>query len=255
MARSESSLNLKRWCTAALLAPLVFACHVDERRLSPTNGGDTGGGGAGSLGGGSGRVCEETTDASVGGKVSKSVCSKGICPDLNDNYLGDDTETLVENPTFSQEMQVQGWQGELGVSSGWFQGDACGRGVSGSISLPGIFAGPTGIHALKGARQCLSAASGQTYSLTADVQPDATALAGVGLVFFASEDCTGDPLSRNSFSSKLVASIGDWQTTTVTGEASSEARSVAARLIVGAPAPPPNNIANALFDNVLLLEL
>jgi hypothetical protein len=249
-----ASTNL--WRLAVLLSQLSLACRVDDRQLGVTaNGENIGGGSSVSTTGGRNSLCQDTPDASFDGKSSnpsKSVCSTGVCPDLNDNHLADDTETLVQNPTFGED--VAGWQGEVGVSSGWFQGDACGKSDSGSISLTSVLAGTSGIYALNGARQCLSAEPAKEYSLTADAEPYATALAGVGLLFFSSEDCSGNPVRQYSYSSRLVQSIGDWQTVAVAGTASNDSRSVAARLIVGAPTPPPNGIANVLFDNILLLE-
>jgi hypothetical protein len=254
MSRRAHHLHVSGPCVAALVVHLALACHVDERQLSAsTSGGVTGG--DSSAGGTGSRDCDNTADSSTAGRLSKSACSTGICPDLNENSIADNTETLVHNPTFEADFNSAGWDREFGVSQGWFHADACGKPDSGSMSLTSLYAGTTSPHAQNGARQCVSVEPGRSYSLTADVDPDGIALAGVALVFFSTENCAGDPLTGSSRSSKLVDSIGDWQTVAVTGAAPTGAQSVAVRLSVGARSIPPSGAGDALFDNVLFLAL
>lgn len=174
------------------------------------------------------------------------------CPDLNNNNLPDNTETLASNSTFDSDSD--GWDAEPGVGLGWNVTDACGRCESGSISVTNEFAGTSGPYSVDGARQCISinANPGPNYIIMGEANPSAKSLGGVGLAFYASADCSGDAITSGNSSWAIPESA--WQKVTTHLAAPDSAQSVALRLVVAAPkALPAGTYANVLFDNILVL--
>jgi hypothetical protein len=242
------------------------ACQVDHRQLTGVSWTpDTAGtGSASSTTGGIGtQTCPSNntpnSDAGAeGGSTSayNATCGQGgqaaTCPDLNENDVPDDTETLVDNATF--EYDTDGWDFETGVGLGWNVADACARSDSGSMSVSNQFAGQAGANALNGARQCLDVAANHIYAAWANALPSAGSFGGLGLAFYTSTDCSGTPTKQ--FNSTLVEPNGSWQVTSISGAAPEDSHSVAVRLFMGAPAALEAGVfANVYFDNVLLLKL
>lgn len=177
-----------------------------------------------------------------------------MCPDLNENNVPDDAESLAEGSTFNDS--TEGWLFELGVGFAWNKDDACGRTSSGSISVTNQFAGTGSADALNGARQCITGiASNRIYALMANAKPAEPAFAVIGLAFYASTDCSEEkPLKQ--YNSTALEAGGGWRKLSVSGASPEASRSVAVRLLIGAAgALPDRTVANGLFDNVLVLSL
>ena len=242
---------------------LIVACQVDNRQLAGVTWPGTGSTSSST----GGRKCNNSgnMDSGTNGGASSTstACSPGgspsaICPDLNNDNVPDDTQSLVTNSTF--DLDTDGWNFELGVGFGPNNDDACRRSDSGSISVTNQFAGTSGSAALVGVTQCLGVSSGAIYSLTANVTPSEGYFGGVGLAYYVSADCDaskdhpGPP--EKQFNSTRVESNNAWQVAVTSGVSPNDAQSVAVRLFVGAPAPPEaGNYANGLFDNILVLKL
>jgi hypothetical protein len=243
-----------QWVLIVGAATASPACEVDNRQLSGVRlAADMGGAGCGS---GAVQDCNSSDggdSGTVGGSSGNAAtCANRICPDLNNNNVPDDTETLALNPTF--EGDINDWDPETGVGLGWNNIDACGRCDSGSISVTNQFAGTASPYALVGARQCISAIPGRLYEIMGRANPSADSFAGVGLEFYASADCKGNKIT--SFNSSLVMTESIWQKATARGTAPDSAQSAALRLYVAASAPPPAGLySNVLFDNILVLTL
>ena len=247
---------------------ISVACEVDHRQLTGVSWTpDTAGSGsaASSAGGNGTQNCPgnntPNSDAGAeGGSTSAYIatCSQGgkvaiaTCPDLNQNDVPDDTETLVDNATF--EYDTDGWDFETGVGLGWNVADACGRSDSGAVSVSNQFAGLAGANAQNGARQCLDVATNHIYAVWVNALPSSGSFGGLGLAFYASTDCSGTPIKQ--FNSTLVEPNGAWQVTSISGAAPDDSHSVAVRLFMGAPAPLAAGVfANVYFDNILLVKL
>lgn len=245
---------------------MAVACQVDHRQLTGVSWTpDTTGSGsaAGSTGGSGTQNCPSnnspTSDAGAGGgstSVHNGTCGQGgqlaTCPDLNEDNVPDDTETMVDNATF--EYDTDGWDPELGVGLGWNLADACSRNDSGAMSVSNQFAGLAGANALNGARQCLDVAMNHVYAVSANSQPSPGCFGGLGLAFYTSTDCSGTPTKQ--FNSALIEPNGSWHVTTISGAAPEDSHSVAVRLFMGAPeALEVGVFANVYFDNVLLVKL
>ena len=248
------NFNIWLW---ALVGGVVAACAVDDRQLSTARiTDDMGGAGTGSGGCGAVQLCDSSDGGDSGtiADASSNVapCATGLCPDLNNNNVLDQTETLASDPTF--DTDIGNWDPETGVGLGWNGNDACGRCDSGSISVTNQFAGTSGGLAAEGAAQCLGVTPNRAYLIMGRVQPAANAFGGVGLQFFATSDCSGEKIT--SFNSPSVATGSVWQIAGVSGMAPDSAQSVLIRLYVTANAPETGgNYANVLFDNILVLML
>ena len=257
--RCPGKLSLAVFC-------ISVACEVDHRQLTGVSWTpDTAGSGsaASSAGGNGTQNCPgnntPNSDAGANGgspSVYSASCSQGgkhaMCPDLNENNVPDDAETLVDNATF--EYDTGGWDPELGVGLGWNVIDACGRSDSGAMSVSNQFAGLAGANALNGASQCLDVAASRVYAVSANALPSAGSFGGLGLGFYTSTDCSGTPTKQ--FNSTLVEPSGSWHVTSVSGAAPEDSHSVAIRLFMGAPAPLEDGVfANVYFDNILLVKL
>jgi len=257
-------------CRLGKLSIAVFgmsvACQVDHRQLTGVSWTpDTAGSGSASstTGGNVAQNCPRNntvnSDAgSEGGSTSVyyGTCGQGgqlaTCPDLNQNNVPDDTETLVDNATF--EYDTNGWDFETGVGLGWNVADACARSDSGAVSVSNQFAGLAGANALGGARQCLDVAANHIYAAWANALPSSRSFGGLGLAFYTSTDCSGTPTKQ--FNSTLVEPNGSWQVTSISGAAPEDSHSVAVRLFMGAPAALEVGVfANVYFDNILLVKL
>ncbi len=125
-------VKLETWVLISAVTGLP-ACAVDDRRLttvrSSADMGGAGSAGAGGAGCGADQVCDSTdvSDSGVAAADSGTVlpCSSvGLCPDLNNDNILDDTETLVQNSTF--DTNIDGWNPEPGIGLGWTKVDACG---------------------------------------------------------------------------------------------------------------------------------
>lgn len=256
MARTRISNPF--WCAVlGLGACLPCSCGVDDRQLSGVSWTpDSATGGRSTINGTGGERCNTDAGFAKGGAVgAESTCSGGqLCPDLNENNVPDDAESLAEDSTFNDS--TEGWIFELGVGFAWNKDDACGRVSSGSISVTNQFAGTGSADALSGARQCVTGiASNRIYALVAEAKPTEPAFAAVGLAFYSSTDCSDEkPLKQ--YNSTAAESDGGWRKLSVSGASPETSRSVAVRLLIGATnALPVKAVANGLFDNVLVLSL
>jgi hypothetical protein len=249
-------VSLKIWLWTFIGAIVgTAACAVDDRQLSSARvTADMGGAGTGSGGCGAVQLCDFPDGRDSGTLADASInvapCTTGLCPDLNNNNVPDQTETLAPNPTF--DTDISNWAPETGIGLGWNSNDACGRCDSGSIAVTNQFAGTSGGFTAEGATQCLQATPNRVYLIMGRAQPAASAIGEFGLQFFASTDCSGDKLAV--YNSPPLAPESDWQLGSTSGTAPSSAQSVAIRLIVTASAPPSGGIyAYVLFDNILVL--
>ncbi len=252
MRGHRASLLTRQWVIVGVSIAST-ACAVDDRqlvsaRLTANLGGAGGAGGAGGCSNGASQDCSsfDGDDSGTTGDASviAATCGSGICPDLNNNNLPDNTETLASNSTFDSDSD--GWDAEPGVGLGWNVTDACDRCESGSVSVTNEFAGTSGPYSVDGARQCINAKPGQHYVIVGAADPSADSLGGVGLAFYASADCSGDAITSGN--SSLAIPEWAWQKVTTHLAAPDSAQSVALRLVVAAPTLPPAGI----YANVLI---
>jgi hypothetical protein len=226
------------------LALGVSACSVDERELVPapsevsTAGASSGSGGAEAEGGGG-----EAASNSGGGLVDG-------CADLDTDGVGDCGTTIVENPTFAED--VEGWEAAGGATLRWARKNALADLPSGSaevtvqspeLGFPRVMA--TQCVGLDGEWLIVAYAS-------AFVEPtedsDDPVRGQLEVNFFEGEDCAG--VSDGFFETPVTSRMGEWTTIQAGGVSRSSTRSVSIAL-VGVQAASAAELT-VYFDNVML---
>lgn len=217
------------------------ASRGDAGEMSTSSGGDTGEGG--DMGGGAAGM----TGADAGSSGSGGAGWVDGCTDLDNNHVGDCTETLAKNADFVESSD--GWKAEPdSIAVTWKQKQGEQRGLlSVKNSRYADFEGLS----MGGGMQCLRAQSNYTYWISARVFiPDGqgTGQGGAGLFFYDSVDCSGNP--NYGFTGTLFTGIGTWHISEGYGQAPVTTRSMAIRLL--STKPFRQNWFEALFDDVLV---
>jgi hypothetical protein len=130
--------------------------------------------------------------------------------------------------------------------------DAGGASTSGSLDLV-LTNGSASITSLVAATQCVSAVAGATYDLSAQVflpQQMSGTFAGIGLWFYASNDCSTGLSS--TIASPQVAVVGSWQALSTSSAVPAGTQSMSVRLTLTKPAGM--TAAEALFDDVSVMK-
>jgi hypothetical protein len=213
---------------------------------SGVTGSNTGQGGIPSGGGATNSAGSGACSASGGGTA---LGGGGAEADLDGNGISDRLETLVKNPGF--DLDAAGWSGEGGALISWTIGDANKPGSPGCISLIQSTMADAAGTSTGAAQQCVAAAGGQSYRLHAQAllnRPlDSGGSTAVGLAFYSSVDCSGDPLSSHNAPPASFSNL--WLPLSDAVTAPPGSRSVAVRLLVSKVTRLP--ALQVLFDNVL----
>lgn len=234
------------WLTAT-------GCTLDQRTLlTPAqSGGASSSGGQGSGGGA----------ADPGGEAGAAPLP--VC-NYSSPALEAGCETLVENPGFA--VDTRAWTAEnLGMSEAWVNTDASEDPKSGSLVVTNLNfkkddeakLGTAG----GGAKQCLAAAAGTSYDLTADVfipagqgagfeGDDYLSSAALSVFFYATNDCEGRTIGN--FTSSNLSATGQWLHLEGTTLAPPETQRMAVRLATFKPFR--QFTFEAHFDNILVRE-
>jgi hypothetical protein len=222
---------------------LAGACSLDHRKLSLQSAGGTAGVSA------NGAQAGEADMTPVSGTGGGGSGSEGLvegCADLDTNSIADCRETLLKNPSFSQDLA--NWSRVGDVELDWDANNQLSDHPSGSAKVT-----TRGIRG--GASQCLAVAGHRlviTYA-SAFVADDAElARAAIETSFFASEDCSGERLG--SFQTPPSAVTNAW--TTIQAGATvmmTEVRSASFNLLALESAGDVE--VTVYFDNVLVKAL
>jgi hypothetical protein len=275
LRRMVSAPSAHRITLCTLLASALLGCEVDNRKLH-AGGGDGGSGGTADSSGGNragahpgGRPSAGgiggtvptagTTFGGEGGVAGASSAgaagSSGLpqlvdgCVDLDQNEIGDCTETLVSNARF--EADVDGWL--VGAMPGlmWSDQNRADDVPSGSAAVAFTSeAVDTDGLTQAAAVQCLPISGGAGLELrtNAFILPDqGEGLAALGVWFYERDDCSGQALTPYEINR---AEADTWLVLSGTSQAPANATSVLVRLAVGKPLR--SKTFTVLFDNVLV---
>jgi hypothetical protein len=239
-------MKLARCATSSLLLLLLAACSVDDRQLSTGVGG---GGGSGSespvdMGGGDDDAPNGNGAAPADGGEPGAGLVEG-CADLDTDGVPDCTTTLVETPTFTED--VGGWVALEGTKLTWDAKNALGDSPSGSAKL-------TTASPRAGAAQCvplsgerLVIAYAQALAEPGEDTEGSTSLL-VQVSFYGAKDCEGEPLS--SFETPPSTEDGVWTTVQAGSVSAKDTRSLSVTLMALRPEGGAGLVV--YFDNVML---
>lgn len=175
------------------------------------------------------------------------------CGNLNRNAVDDCQETQVQNSRF--DTNALSWTSEASLLQTWKPDDARGKAGSGSllVSNTNVIANGSGYTGVA-SYQCITAWTGDEFEVGARVRIAAgqgSGEAGVNLLFFGDDGCSGPPLGGQNiaFTSKADAWV------VVKGRLTVPAgtRSARVRLMVSKPFPQAS--LEAQFDDVLVVKL
>jgi hypothetical protein len=231
---------------------LVAGCPVDDREFIPLDEVVTGGtapaGGTRSTGGtgGSPPVSSGGTVASAGAGGERE---PWICPDLDENGVGDCDETLVRNANFSRGIEL--WKPEPNILIQGEAHDASENSPPSSMSVASVLERASDALVTAGASQCVVLPGGGDYTFFAQVYlpPDqGEGSAGISGLFFDNESCVGP--ATGTFMSMFVKDTDEWVSIGGTWPAPETALSVSIRLLTTKPFRQPE--LQALFDDILV---
>lgn len=236
-------MKLARRSSSSLLLLVLTACSVDDRPLT------TGGGGSGSESpadrGGSG---DEKPSGNGGAPADGGEPGAGLvegCADLDTDGVPDCTTTLVDTPTFTED--VSGWVAFEGTTLAWDAKNALGDSPSGSAKL-------TTTSRRAGAAQCLPLSGKRLVIAYAQALSEGAAngdtapRALLEVSYYGTKDCEGDAL--NSFETPPSTDDGAWTTVQAGGLSDENTRSLSIALI-GLGAEGDTGLV-VYFDNVML---
>jgi hypothetical protein len=243
--------SLSRVCCALLLCT---GCSLDERTLLAT--------GAIAGSGASGAEQSNIDPAPFGGGGAAGEAPLPRCFYTGSSALSG-CETLVKNPGFASN--VAGWTAEdLGLTEGWLKDDANRDRASGSLVVTNLNFksddSAKGGTAGGGARQCISATSGMTYDLAADVfipsgqgmgfQGVYTSVATLSVFFYPDAACALQ--TEGNFTSDAVQDTNKWVHVEGSTTAPKDSQSMAVRLATLKPFR--QYTFEAHYDNVFVRE-
>jgi hypothetical protein len=147
------------------------------------------------------------------------------------------------------DTSTAGWTASYGSTITRSATDAGGSSQSGSLDLS-VSGANADIASQVAASQCLSAAGGAIYALSAQIliPNGGTNQGSIGLWFYASTDCSG---SLTTVYSSPASVTNAWQTVTASKQAPTGVHSMAVRLQLTKAIGMQS--AEALFDNVSVM--
>lgn len=171
------------------------------------------------------------------------------CVDLDQNAVGDCTETLVTNAVFATD--VDGWNVGSTPLLKWSDQNRAADTPSGSALLS-FETDPVDMDGLaeSAAAQCLPISGGTKLVLRANayIKPEqGEGLAGLGVWFYEQGDCSGPALTPFVV---VRAETDTWLTLSGSSDAPANAASMVVRLTVGKP--QRQKAFEVVFDNVLV---
>ncbi|HTQ05648.1 MAG TPA: hypothetical protein VMI54_17420 [Polyangiaceae bacterium] len=230
-------MDAVRFGSLALVTLGLFACSVDDRRL------EAAGAAASSFTGASGDG--EGGEGNPGGTGSAPSDLVDGCADLDTDGVADCTVTLVENPSFTSD--VDGWTPVGDAAWSWDPLNALDDTPSGSGKL--TVDTPRG-----SAAQCVPlSVSGELVIAYTDVfveAPDSGAMnqGDIGVTFFPSGDCSGT--SSGSFDAPPSIALGQWVVVQAGGNPGIAIGSISVALTAIEAAGETQ--ATVYFDNVMV---
>ncbi len=144
------------------------------------------------------------------------------------------------------------WTASYGSVVNYSTTDAAGSSTSGSLDLV-LMNGSASTASLVAATECVSAVAGATYDLSAQIflpQQMTGVFAGLGLWFYASNDCSSG--LSTTYSSPQVAVVGSWTSLSTSSAVPAGTQSMSVRLTLTKPAG--KTAAEALFDDVSVMK-
>ncbi len=229
---------------AAILALLlgVCSCSLDQRKLhlgeddtagAPSNGGSEHAGSSGTGG-------MELPSGGSGGSGQGLVDG---CADLDTDGVADCESTLVETPSFTED--VVPWVAVGDAALIWDESNALADSPSGSAKLRTNGPRATAIQCVKLSGQHLVIAYASTFAASSD---EAITEGLLEVSFFSTVDCTG---KRDGFFETPPSSESDaWTTVQAGGVSGPNTASVSVGLVGVNPRPPAD--LTVYFDNVML---
>jgi hypothetical protein len=215
------------FAASALVALVVAACSVDDRRLIE---GDNGASGTSAWAGSTGFDAGADADADAA-PAPLPICDYSAAVDAG-------CDTLVSNPGFATD--TTGWDAEMpSVSMTWNPSDATATKDSGSLSVVNALSGSANGYADRGAAQCLPTTPGQAYGFAADVFiPEGQgagldggsfdASAELTIIFYTMAGCAG--YSTSGGISDVSTDAGAWAHREGHAVAPQDAKSMSVRL-------------------------
>jgi hypothetical protein len=172
----------------------------------------------------------------------------GRCPDLDDNFVFDCDETIVNNYAFDKD--ASDWTTETNLVLSWQPIDAEDRADSGSLAVEDTFTTDMDGTLMLGGRQCMPVNEQTNYEFAVEVSvPDGATgtSAGMQILVYNDDNCMG---SMVDLASSMVSSGSTWSTVSFQHPTPKFAKSLVLRLVSIKPyREAPSNV---LFDNVLV---
>lgn len=154
-------------------------------------------------------------------------------------------------PVFQFNGSTAPWTASYGATISYSSTDASASSTSGALDLT-LANGNASIASLVSATLCVQVAAG-AYDLSGQVfvpQGMLGSIAGLAIWAYTSADCSSG--LTGTFSSPQVATTSTWQSVTASAQAPAGTQSISLRLTVTKPAG--KTVAEALFDDVLVLK-
>jgi hypothetical protein len=226
-----------RWCLSFVV--LSLACSVDDRRLEAAGSSDDGGSAGQS---GQGSAVAGSAPVAQGGESGAGSAGGSSCADLDTDGIADCEVTLVETPSFADD--VSGWAPVEEATLVWDERDALDDGRSGSAKLSATspLASATQCVALDGAKLVIA------YANTLVQAADEGADAQLAVSFYAEPGCTGE--RSGFFETPPGGPTGSWATAHAGGISPENTKSVSIAL-VGIRGKGASSLT-AWFDNVMV---
>lgn len=230
---------------AAILALLlgVCSCSLDQRKLrlgeDDTAGAPSGGSehGASSSSGGT-----ESPRGGSGGGAGQGLVDG--CADLDTDGVADCESTLVETPSFTNDVVPWVAVGDAALS--WDEKNALADSPSGSAKLSASVPRATAVQCVKLSGQRLVIAYASAFAVSESDEAAAEGLLEVS--FFGTDDCSG---KRDGFFETPPSSVSDAWTTVQAGGVSGPSTASVSVGLVGVNPRPPAELA-VYFDNIML---
>jgi hypothetical protein len=217
-------------------------CAIDDREL--TLGVSGGRGGSGEPGAGSGGREPSGAGGEAGSANRPPDELVDGCADLDTDGVGDCTTTLVETPTFTDD--VSGWVPVDDATLTWDERNALADLPSGSAKLSASSTRASAVQCLELTGRWLVIAYAQV--LAEPAAPAEMSRAQLQVSFFASRECEGEPIGF--FETPTSVEQDDWVTVQAGGVSDEKSRSMSIALSGVKPAEAKELVV--YFDNIML---
>ena len=217
----------------------------------PTRGGGAGTAGSGTAGSGTAGGTNAGGNSASGGGAG--ISGNFPCGDTDHDLVDDCVASGAVNPGF--DLDTSHWSAGQWVQTVWDARDGNGKAGSGSLLISNV--APTDSASgsiMAGAEQCIAVTGDLQYALNARVfmpSGQGTGLAGINLLIFGNDGCTGTFLS--SVTSSATEATDAWTTLESKLKMPNAARSLVLRLVTIRPFAQTK--LSALFDNVLVKQM